>query len=94
MLAKLINVDLSHLIPMNGFEKAVQASAYVVLGCLVIGNALVKTSYPLKSLSEKTVKPDVKSFFKDPPYMWAVLGYFNLFHLSYSILMLAFCINL
>lgn len=60
---------------MVGFKKAVQATGYVILGCLVIGNALVRTAYPSKSVSEKVEKPNIIGFFTDPPYVWAVLGY-------------------
>ncbi|PPQ79082.1 hypothetical protein CVT25_002307 [Psilocybe cyanescens] len=36
---------LNHLITSIGFGKAVRASAYVVLGCLVLGNCLMRTAY-------------------------------------------------
>ncbi|KAF8963174.1 MFS general substrate transporter [Flammula alnicola] len=67
-------IMINHLIPSVGFAKAVRYSACIVLGCLVLGNCLVRTAYPKKDPSEKISKPDIKGFFSDPPYMCANLG--------------------
>ncbi|KAF9483178.1 MFS general substrate transporter [Pholiota conissans] len=67
-------ISASHLIPSIGFAKAVRASAGIVLGCLVIGNCLMRTAYPTKNTDEKATKPDIVGFFSDPPYLWVNLG--------------------
>ncbi|KAJ7113185.1 major facilitator superfamily domain-containing protein, partial [Mycena epipterygia] len=59
----------SHLIPKIGFGSAVRASAYLVLGCLVLGNAMMRT----RPRPARTT-PDVKSFFTDGDYLWAIVG--------------------
>lgn len=58
---------LNHLLLRIGFAQAVRASAYVVLGCLVIGNLLVRTGVP----PQKKQAPNVKAFFKDPAFLFA-----------------------
>ncbi|KAJ7485645.1 MFS general substrate transporter [Mycena latifolia] len=62
-------IMLNHLIPKIGFPGAVRASGYLVLGGLVVGNALMRTRpRPARAV------PDVKSFFTDGAYLWAILG--------------------
>ncbi|KAF9477156.1 MFS general substrate transporter [Pholiota conissans] len=63
-----------HLIPSIGYAKTVRASACIVLGFLIIGNLLMRTSYPSKDITEKATKPDIKGFFTDPPYLLSNLG--------------------
>ncbi|KAJ7055098.1 MFS general substrate transporter [Mycena amicta] len=63
-------IMLNHLIPKIGFGPAVRASAYIVLGSLLIGNILMRTG-PLRS---KRAPPDIKGFFKEGAYLWAILG--------------------
>lgn len=59
----------SHLIPKIGFGPAVRASGYIVLGGLVVGNAMMRTRpRPAKAI------PDIKSFFVDGAYLWVILG--------------------
>ncbi|KAJ7859261.1 MFS general substrate transporter [Mycena leptocephala] len=66
-------IQFSHLIPKIGFPSAVRASGYVVLGCVVLGNLMMKTRpRPARAV------PDVKSFFTDGAYPWAILGYTRL----------------
>ncbi|KAL0565215.1 hypothetical protein V5O48_016809, partial [Marasmius crinis-equi] len=86
----------SNLIPKIGFAQAVRASAYLVLGMTIIGNCLVRTRLPpRKKRRVQTPPPDIKSFLKDPPYMFAILGallaslgfYFPIIYLQlYSVL--------
>ncbi|KAJ7461837.1 MFS general substrate transporter [Mycena galericulata] len=64
----------SHLIPQIGFPSAVRATGYIVLGCLITGNALMRTRLPPRSRRPNTTPPDIKGFFRDPAYMWAILG--------------------
>lgn len=64
----------SHLIPSIGFGKAVRASAYIVLGFLVMGNCLIRRS--ARNVSSTDAAPlDIKSFFVDPPYILFIFGY-------------------
>ncbi|KAG7095595.1 hypothetical protein E1B28_006325 [Marasmius oreades] len=68
-------IMLNHLIPSVGFAQAVRATGYLVLGTLVIGNCLMKTRLPpRKKRRVQLPPPDIRSFLKDPPYMFAVLG--------------------
>ncbi|KAJ7827453.1 MFS general substrate transporter [Mycena leptocephala] len=67
--ATIFPIMLNHLIPKIGFASAVRASGYIVLGTLVIGNAMMRTrSRPARAV------PDIKSFFNDAAYIWAILG--------------------
>ncbi|KAJ7673504.1 major facilitator superfamily domain-containing protein, partial [Mycena rosella] len=80
----------SHLIPKLGFGPAVRATGYVVLGCIVAGNALMRTRFLPHSKRDNVVGPNIKSFFSDAPYMWAVVGYLpviymQLFGLQHSV---------
>ncbi|KAJ6473642.1 MFS general substrate transporter [Mycena vitilis] len=72
--ATIFPIMLNHLIPKIGFASAVRATGYIILGCLVIGNALMRTRLPPRSKRPNAVAPDIKSFFTDATYMWAVLG--------------------
>ncbi|KAJ7250770.1 MFS general substrate transporter [Mycena rebaudengoi] len=67
-------IMLNHLIPKIGFAQAVRATGFIVLGCIVAGNALMRTRLPPRSKRPNAVAPDIKSFFTDAAYMWAVLG--------------------
>ncbi|KAJ7906291.1 MFS general substrate transporter [Mycena leptocephala] len=62
-------IMLNQLIPKIGFAAAVRASAYVVAGTLVIGNAMMRTRpRPAKAV------PDIKSFFSEGAYLFAIVG--------------------
>ncbi|KAJ7359414.1 MFS general substrate transporter [Mycena albidolilacea] len=67
--ATIFPIMINHLIPKVGFAAAVRASGYVVLGCLVIGNAMMRTRP-----RPPRVIPDIKSFFADGAYLFAVAG--------------------
>ncbi|KAK1218845.1 hypothetical protein PQX77_018461 [Marasmius sp. AFHP31] len=68
-------IMLNNLIPSVGFAQAVRATAYIVLGTLIIGNCLMRTRLPpRRKRRNQTPPPDIRSFLKDPPYMFAVLG--------------------
>ncbi|KAJ7926146.1 MFS general substrate transporter [Mycena leptocephala] len=57
------------LIPKIGFSSAVRTSGYLVIGTLVAGNAMMRTRpRPARAT------PDIKSFFTDDAYLWAMLG--------------------
>jgi len=63
---------INNLIGTIGFPKTVQASAWIVLGMLVIGNSIMRTAYS----NNPTDRPqlDIKSFFTDLPYIITVFG--------------------
>ncbi|KAJ7741262.1 MFS general substrate transporter [Mycena metata] len=64
-----------HLLPKIGFASTVRATGYIVLGCLVIGNSMMRTRLPPRSQRPGAVEPPpITTFFKDAAYMWAVLG--------------------
>ncbi|KAJ6553096.1 MFS general substrate transporter [Mycena capillaripes] len=63
---------ISHLIPRIGFAGAVRATGYVVLGCILVGNTLMRTRFP-RRLKRKDA-PTMISLLTDAPYMWTVLG--------------------
>ncbi|KAJ7876812.1 MFS general substrate transporter [Mycena leptocephala] len=68
--ATVFPIMLNHLLPTIGFARAVRATGYVVIGCLIAGNALMRT----RSSPFKRSTPDIKSFFTDYAYLWATLG--------------------
>ncbi|KAF5314975.1 hypothetical protein D9619_007550 [Psilocybe cf. subviscida] len=71
--ALVFPIMLNHLIPPIGFGKAVRASAYIVLGFLVMGNCLIRRS--ARNVSSTDAAPlDIKSFFVDPPYILFIFG--------------------
>ncbi|KAF8625318.1 hypothetical protein AX15_005448 [Amanita polypyramis BW_CC] len=65
-------IILNHLIPRIGFGPGVRVTAYIVLGCLTIGNALVRI--PARKQSSKAPPPDIREFFRDPAYVSFVSG--------------------
>ncbi|GLB40213.1 putative MFS general substrate transporter [Lyophyllum shimeji] len=92
--AVMFPIMLNHLIPRIGFSQAVRATAYIVLGCLVAANALMRTNKATADLRAKAPPPDVRIYLKDAPYMVAVFGclmglfgvYFPIFYLQlYSV---------
>ncbi|KAJ6501150.1 MFS general substrate transporter [Mycena vitilis] len=62
------------LIPRIGFGPAVRAAAYIVLAFIIAGNLLMRTRLPPRSKRPDTAPPDIKSFFKDTPYIWTCAG--------------------
>ena len=65
--------SISHLLQRHTFGEAVRSSAYVVLACLVVGNALVRTRLPPKSSGGPP--PDIKAWFREGPYMFTMIAY-------------------
>ncbi|KAJ6604985.1 MFS general substrate transporter [Mycena sp. CBHHK59/15] len=72
--ATVFPIMLNHLIPTIGFARAVRATGYVVLGCLVVGNAMMRTRLPPRSQRPHAKTPDIKGFFTDVGYMCASIG--------------------
>ncbi|KAJ7498565.1 MFS general substrate transporter [Mycena latifolia] len=56
----------THLIPKIGFPGAVRATGYIVLGCIVAGNALMRNRLPSGAKTPNATSPNIKSFFTDP----------------------------
>ncbi|KAJ7078650.1 MFS general substrate transporter [Mycena epipterygia] len=73
--ATVFPIMINHLIPKIGFAQTVRATGYIVLGCLVIGNSMMRTRLPPRSKRPgAAAPPSIKTFFVDAAYMWAVLG--------------------
>ncbi|KAF8967924.1 major facilitator superfamily domain-containing protein [Flammula alnicola] len=64
----------ANLLPSIGFAKTVRATGYVVIGMLVMGNLLMRSSPPLNPGGKPKV--DIKSIFTDPSYLFGVAGAF------------------
>jgi len=63
-------IMLNHLIQRVSFGEAVRASGYLVLGCMIIGNLLMRTRYPKGA----NPPPPILSFFKEPSYLYVIAG--------------------
>ncbi|KAJ6493615.1 MFS general substrate transporter [Mycena vitilis] len=72
--ATVFPIMLNHLIPTIGFARAVRATGYIVIGCLTVGNALMRTRLPPRSKRPGATTPDIRSFFSDYAYLWAVFA--------------------
>ncbi|CAA7270135.1 unnamed protein product [Cyclocybe aegerita] len=70
--AIIFPIMINNLVEDISFAQTVRATGYIVLPFLLIGNLLMRTAYN-KTQANKP-KLDIKSFFTDPPYMWAVFG--------------------
>ncbi|KAF9564278.1 MFS general substrate transporter [Agrocybe pediades] len=91
--AVVLPIALNHLIPRIGFAQAVRVDAYIALGCLVVGNALLRLPEAYKN--KKPTVVNVVNFFRDPAYVTFIVGsmmvafgiYFPLVYMQlYSIL--------
>ncbi|KAJ7451634.1 MFS general substrate transporter [Mycena latifolia] len=73
--ATVFPIMINHLIPKIGFANTVRATGYIVLGCLFVGNSLMRTRLPPRSQRPGAAEPpSIKSFLVDAAYMWTVLG--------------------
>ncbi|KAJ7029303.1 MFS general substrate transporter [Mycena alexandri] len=73
--ATVFPIMINHLLPKIGFASTVRATGYIVLGCLILGNSMMRTRLPPRSQRPGAVEPPpITTFFKDAAYMWAVLG--------------------
>ena len=60
----------------HSFGDSVRATAYLVLGTLVIALILLRGSQPPASKqATEAEKPNIKGFFSDPPYAVILLKY-------------------
>ncbi|KAG6909870.1 hypothetical protein DXG01_014906 [Tephrocybe rancida] len=66
--------SLSHLMPHLGFAQAVRATAYLVVGCLIAANALMRNNNAVYGLRTKAPPPDIRGLLTDTPYLVGVLG--------------------
>ncbi|KAG6879117.1 hypothetical protein C0992_005094 [Termitomyces sp. T32_za158] len=64
----------SHLMPKLGFAQAVRATAYIVVGCLIAANGLMRNNPAAYNLRAKAPPLDIISFLRDVPYMMGVFG--------------------
>ena len=70
----VLPIMLNHLIQSHGFEKAVQYSGYLLLGCLVVANALMHPRLPPNPNAPP--KPSPRVIFGDKAYTVLILGLF------------------
>ncbi|EIN11718.1 MFS general substrate transporter [Punctularia strigosozonata HHB-11173 SS5] len=69
-------IMLNHLFNSVGYAKGVRASAYIILGCLVLVNLLIKPRIPGRSKRPAHMQfpaPDMKSILTHDAY-WATIG--------------------
>ncbi|KAJ7152975.1 MFS general substrate transporter [Mycena filopes] len=69
--ATVFPIMFNHLIPKLGFGGTTRATAAIVPPCLIVGNLLMRTRLPRRSAAPA---PDIKSFFFDAAYVWAMFG--------------------
>ncbi|KAJ7716663.1 MFS general substrate transporter [Mycena maculata] len=85
--ATIFPIMFNNLVPKLGFGRTIRATGAIIPPCLVIGNCLMRTRLPPRSKRPPGPAPDIKSFFFDPPYLWAVLGmFFSLLGLYFPII--------
>ena len=64
---------LNNLIAKHGFEKGVQYTGYLILGCLILAFALMRTRLPPAPSHQK---PDIKGLFTHKAYLVLIAGIF------------------
>lgn len=68
-------IMLNNLIASHGFEKAVQYTGYLLLGCLIIACALMHPRFPPRNPNPPP-KPSPAQLFRDPTYSLVCAGLF------------------
>jgi len=63
-------IMLNQLLSRISFGEAVRATAYLVLGLVIIGNLLMRTRFP----STSKEPPPIAEFFKEPAYLLIIFG--------------------
>ncbi|KAF8888098.1 major facilitator superfamily domain-containing protein [Infundibulicybe gibba] len=66
------NSSHSHLFARMSFGSAVRVSAYIALGCLILGNMLVRT--PTQRNLAKRPPPQMRKYLRDAPYAFFIAG--------------------
>ncbi|QRV97282.1 major facilitator superfamily transporter [Ceratobasidium sp. AG-Ba] len=69
-------IMLNKIFQRNGFAWGVRATAFVVLGCLIVANLLMRTRLPPKSKRPPAPPPDFKAIMTDSAYLLSILGAF------------------
>ncbi|CAE6532578.1 unnamed protein product [Rhizoctonia solani] len=65
-------IMLNKMFHRHGFAWGVRSTAFVVLGCLIVANLLMKTRLPSKSKRLPTPLPDFKAIMTDSIYLAAI----------------------
>ncbi|KAF9548526.1 MFS general substrate transporter [Agrocybe pediades] len=90
--AVVFPIMLNNLLPKIGFAQTVRASAYIVLGLLIVSNCLMRTPHA-KVVSDRPVI-NIKGFFVDPPYLSTGIGaFFGLFGFYFPLVYLQLYAN-
>ncbi|KAJ7902540.1 MFS general substrate transporter [Mycena olivaceomarginata] len=85
--ATIFPIMFSQLIHKHGFGQTIRVTGALVPPCLVLGNCLMRTRLPPRSKRAAAPKADIKSFFHEATYMWAVVGmFFSLLGLYFPII--------
>ncbi|KAJ7320875.1 MFS general substrate transporter [Mycena albidolilacea] len=85
--ATIFPITSSQLINKLGFGQTIRVTGALIPPCLVLGNCLMRTRLPPRSKRAAAPKPDIKSFFREATYMWAVVGmFFSLLGLYFPII--------
>ncbi|KAG8745514.1 hypothetical protein FRC10_007861 [Ceratobasidium sp. 414] len=69
-------IMLNKIFRRSGFAWGVRATAFVVLGCLIVANLLMRTRLPPKSKRPPAPPPDFKAIMTDSAYLLSIAGAF------------------
>jgi len=68
--AVIFPIMLNQLLQRMSFGEAVRATAYLILGALVIGNLLIRTRYT----AARKLKPPIGEYLKETPYLLLIFA--------------------
>ncbi len=70
------------MLQKQSFADSVRASAYVVLGCVVVVVSLMRTRLPVRRATGPYAAPapDIKAWFREIPYLTAMFGCVCIFY--------------
>ncbi|KAG9092903.1 hypothetical protein FRC06_011741 [Ceratobasidium sp. 370] len=74
--AIIFPIMLNKIFQRSGFAWGVRATAFVVLGCLIAANLLMRTRLPPKSKRPPTPPPDFKAIMTDSAYLLSIASAF------------------
>ncbi|KAG8722434.1 hypothetical protein FRC08_002415 [Ceratobasidium sp. 394] len=69
-------IMLNKIFERSGYAWGVRSTAFVVLGCLIAANLLMRTRLPPKSKRPPTPPPDMKAIMTDSAYLLSIAGAF------------------
>ncbi|KAF7371230.1 MFS general substrate transporter [Mycena sanguinolenta] len=72
--ATIFPIMFNHLLPKLGFGGTIRATAAIIPPCLIIGNSLMRTRLPSRRNRPAATPVNIKSFFADAEYIWAMCG--------------------